>query len=122
MCFAVLSVASLVAAVVSVQLLRLGLFHQNVNDDQTSQQQGPSDAVMLVALVTTASECVLCIISSVISCRLAKAAKDELQRKREGTYQMDEYEKGMMAVSKQERRDAVAVPGEDEWMRGLTSY
>lgn len=100
LCFAALSVASLVTAVVSIQLLRLGLVHKTV-DGQTFEK-GPGDAVILVALVTTACECVLCIISSFISCRLAKAAKDELQRKREGTYQVDEDEKDMMVVSKQE--------------------
>ena len=42
----------------------------------------------------------MCIISSVISCRLAKAAKDELQRTREGTsYQVDELEKDVMVVN-----------------------
>lgn len=92
--------ASLVTAVVSIQLLRLGLTHQTV-DGQTFEK-GPGDAVILVALVTTACECVLCIISSFISCRLAKAAKDELQHKREGTYPVDEDEKDMMVVSKQE--------------------
>ena len=91
LCFAVLSVVSLVTAVVSIQLLRLGLFHKTV-DGQTFQK-GPSDAVIHVALVTTSCECALCIVSSVISCRLAKAAKDELQRKREGTYHADEDEK-----------------------------
>jgi len=90
LCFAASSVASLVAAVVSIQLLRLGLFHKTI-DGQTFLK-GPSDTMMLVALVTTACECALCIISSFISCRLAKAAKDELQRKREGTYRVDEDE------------------------------
>lgn len=79
---------SLVTAVVSIQLLRLGLFHKTI--DGQPVQKSRSDTVLLVALVTTACECVLCIVSSVISCRLAKAAKDELQRKREGTYQVDE--------------------------------
>jgi len=97
MCFAVLSVVSLVTAVVSIQLLRLGLFHKTV--DGHTFPKGPSDAVILVALVTTVCECALCIISSVISCRLAKAAKDELQRKREGTYHVDECEKDVMVVN-----------------------
>jgi len=61
MCLAVLSVVSLVTAVVSIQLLRLGLVHKTV-DGQTFQK-GTSDAVMLVALTTAACECILCIIS-----------------------------------------------------------
>jgi len=97
MCFAAMSVVSLVTAVVSIQLLRLGLFHKTV--DGSTFEAGPSDAVILVALVTTVCECVLCIVSSVISCRLAKAAKDELQLKREGTYHVDEEEKNVMVVN-----------------------
>jgi len=97
LCLAALSVVSLVTAVVSIQLLRLGLLDKTV-DGQTFQK-GTSDAVILVALVTSACECVLCIVSSVISCRLAKAAKDELQRKREGTYQVDDDDKDVMVVN-----------------------
>ena len=102
MCFAALSVVSLVTAVVSIQLLRVGLYHKTVEGHQAFQK-GPSAAVILVALVTTACECVLCIISSVISCRLAKAAKDELQRKGEGTYHVDEDQKDMMMTVNAER-------------------
>ena len=103
LCFAVLTVVSLVTAVVSIQLLRLGLLHKTV-DGQTFQK-GTSDAVILVALATTACECALCISSSVVSCRLAKAAKDELQRKREGTYHADDGDRDVMVVNYQNNRE-----------------
>jgi len=96
LCFAVLSVVSLVTAVVSIQLLRLGLFRKTF--DGETFEKGPDKAVIYVGLVTTTCECALCIISAVISCRQAKAAKDELQRKREGTYHVDEDEKDVMVV------------------------
>lgn len=102
MCFAALSVVSLVTAVVSIQLLRLAVFHKTVDGGETLER-GPSDAVFVVALVTTACECALCIVSAFISCRLAGAAKDELQRKRDGTFHVDEDEKDVMVVVRRER-------------------
>ena len=81
MSFAAFSVISLVTAVVSIQLLRLGLVSQRSIEGHRSQ----NEALIVVALATTAAECAWCIGSSVVSCRLAKAAKEELQRKHEGT-------------------------------------
>jgi len=98
MCFAALSVVSLVTAVVSIQLLRLGLFEKTVDGETFEKVQ--NDAVILVALVSSACECALCIISAVISCRLAKAAKDDLQRKREGTFHVDTDEKDVNITSR----------------------
>jgi len=98
MCFAVLSVVSLVTAVVSIQLLRLGLVHKTVDGQTFQKDRASDDAIIYVALVATSFECALCIVSSVISCRLAKAAKDELQRKREGTYHVDDEDNDVVVV------------------------
>jgi len=114
MCFAVLSVVSLVTAVVSIQLLRLGLVHKTV-DGQTFQKGRASDAVIYVALAATSCECALCIVSSVISCRLAKAAKDELQRKREGTYHVDDDDNDVIVAAAHRQNN-----GEKFFARSLT--
>jgi len=100
MCFAAFSVVSLVTAVVSIQLLRLGLVNQTA-DGQTFQKEN-KDVLILIALVTTGAECIWCIVSSFVSCRLAKAAKEELQRKHEGTFHVKVLgEKDIMVISRE---------------------
>jgi hypothetical protein len=98
MCFAAFSVVSLVTAVVSIQLLRLGLVSPTTS---TGPKQRP-DTLTLVALTVASTECVLCVVSSFISCRLAKAAKEELQRRGEGTYHTAQTigEKDIMIISR----------------------
>ena len=99
MCFAAFSVVSLVTAVVSLQLLRLGLVYQTT-DGQTFHRE-TKDVLVLIALGLTATECAFCIASSVLSCRLARAAKQELQRKREGTFHVQVMgEKDILVVSR----------------------
>lgn len=100
MCFAAFSVVSMVTAVVSIQFLRVGLVNQTT-DGHTFQKE-EKDVLILIALGTTAAECAFCVVSSVISCRLAKVAKEELQRKREGTFHVQVLgDKDILVVSKE---------------------
>lgn len=99
MCYAAFSVVSLVTAVVSLQLLRLGLLNQTTDGHTFQKEQ--RDILILIALGLTATECAFCIISSFLSCRLARAAKHELQRKREGTFHVQVMgEKDIVVVSR----------------------
>lgn len=99
MCFAAFSVVSLVTGVVSIQLLRLGLVNQTTDGDTFQKEK--KDVLILIALGTTAAECGFCIVSAFVSCRLARAAKHELQRKREGTFHVQVLgEKDIMLVSR----------------------
>ncbi|ESN90631.1 hypothetical protein HELRODRAFT_166330 [Helobdella robusta] len=100
MCFAALSVVSLVTVVVSIQLLRLGLVNETT-DGHTFQKEN-KDHVIVVALTVASLEGVFCVISAFISCRLASKAKKELQSKREGTFHVRIMgEKDIVLVSKQ---------------------
>ncbi|XP_013398378.1 uncharacterized protein LOC106164882 [Lingula anatina] len=88
LCFTAFSVVSLVTAVVSIQLLRLGLIN-HTNDGNTFQKE-KKDFLIIVALATAGTECLICIISSFVSCRVARAAKKELFKKREGTFSVQD--------------------------------
>ena len=100
MCFAALSVVSLVTVVVSIQLLRLGLINETT--DGHMFQKEAKDLTIVVALSVTALEGIFCVFSAFISCRLAADAKKELQRKREGTFHVRIMgEKDIVLVSKQ---------------------
>jgi len=56
LCLAVLSVVSLVTAVVSIQLLRLGLLHKTVDGQSFQRDTLREDAVLLVALAKDLSK------------------------------------------------------------------
>ena len=84
MCFTAFSIVSLVTAIVSIQLLRLGLVNQTT-DGHTFQKEH-KDVQILIALGAAGVECFICIVSSFVSCRLARAAKKELCNKREGMF------------------------------------
>jgi hypothetical protein len=80
MCYTALSIVSLVTAIVSIQLLRLGLVN-HTTDGHTFQKE-KKDIRILIALGDAGLEILICIISSIVSCRMAKAAKQELFAKR----------------------------------------
>ncbi len=80
MCFTALSITSLVTAIVSIQLLRLGLVN-HTTDGHTFQKE-EKDVLLLIALGDASLECLICIISSIVSCRMARAAKKELFARR----------------------------------------
>ena len=84
MCFTAFSVVSMVTAVVSIQLLRLGLVN-HTTDGQTFQKQD-KDTLIIIALVLAGSEILVCLLSTLLSCRMAKVAKEELCKRREGMF------------------------------------
>ena len=84
MCFMAFSMVSLVTAIVSIQLLRLGLVNQAT--DGSVYQKEHKDRLILIALPFAGVECLFCIASSFASCRLAKAAKALLAKKTVGTF------------------------------------
>lgn len=84
MSFIALSVVSIVTAVVSIQLLRLGLVN-HTTDGQTFQKEN-KDILILIALAVAGTECIVCILSSILSCRVAKIAKEEMFKQREGMF------------------------------------
>ena len=84
MCFTAFSVVSMVTAVVSIQLLRLGLVN-HTTDGQTFQKQ-EKDTLIIIALGLAGTEILVCLVSTLLSCRMAKVAKEELCKRREGMF------------------------------------
>ncbi|ELU04200.1 hypothetical protein CAPTEDRAFT_225997 [Capitella teleta] len=100
MCFTAFCVVSMVTAIVSIQLLRLGLVN-HTTDGHTFQKED-LDMCILVALGTTGLEIVVCLVSPIPSWRLAKLAKIELQAKREGPFHIEVLgQKDIVVVSRQ---------------------
>lgn len=99
LCFTAFSVVSMVTAVVSIQLLRLGLVN-HTTDGHTFQKKD-KDIIIIMALVVAGTECLVCIMSSLISCRMAKVAKEELCKRREGMFHVKVLgQKDIIVVSK----------------------
>ncbi|XP_064600843.1 transmembrane protein 196-like [Liolophura sinensis] len=88
MCLTAFSVVSLVTAVVSIQLLRLGLVN-HTTDGHTFQKEH-KDVLIIIALVAAGTECIVCLISTIFSCRMAKAVKKELFKQRDGMFHVKE--------------------------------
>ncbi|XP_060552914.1 transmembrane protein 196-like isoform X2 [Ruditapes philippinarum] len=84
MCFTAFSVVSMVVSVVSIQLLRLGLVN-HTTDGHTFQKQN-KDTLIIIALAVAGSEILVCLLSTLLSCRMAKVAKEELCKRREGMF------------------------------------
>ena len=100
MCFTAFCVVSCVTAIVSIQLLRLGLVN-HTTDGHTFQKEH-LDVCILVALATTGLEIVVCLVSCIGSWRLAKMAKKEMRTKREGPFYVEVLgQKDIVVVSRQ---------------------
>ena len=84
MCFTAFSVVSLVTAVVSLQLLRLGMVN-HTTDGHTFQKE-QQDPLIYVALSVAGLEILVCLISVLLSCRIAKVAKEEMCKQRDGMF------------------------------------
>ena len=98
MCFTALSIVSLVTAVVSIQLLRMGLVNQTT--DGSIYQKEPVDKLIVVAMDCAGVEGFICLISSLVSCRMARAAKKDMERKRDGTFHVQVLgQKDILVVS-----------------------
>ena len=103
MCFTAFGIVSLVTAIVSIQLLRLGLVNHTTEGDTYRKEK--LDVFILVALGAAGIECLLSVVSSFVSCRLAKEAKKELQKKQVGTFHVQIVgEKEILVISSKKRR------------------
>ncbi|KAK2170271.1 hypothetical protein LSH36_3g01003 [Paralvinella palmiformis] len=109
MCFTAFNVVSVVTAIVSIQLLRLGLVN-HTTDGHTFQKEY-KDVLIVLALYAAGCECLVCIVSSIVSCRLAKIVKRELAKKREETFHVQIVgNKDILVIS----RAIGAPPGEEK--------
>ncbi|XP_070569444.1 transmembrane protein 196-like [Ptychodera flava] len=75
LCFTAFSFVSLITGVVSIQLLRLGLV--NHTSDGHTYAKEEQDVLIIVALVTAGLECLNSLISSFVSCLVAKKLKQK---------------------------------------------
>lgn len=83
-CFTAFSVVSIVTAVVSIQLLRVGLVN-HTTDGHTFQREN-QDVLIFISLAAAGAEILVCTATIILSFRVAKLAKVELDRKREGMF------------------------------------
>ena len=108
MCFTAFSIVSLVTCIISIQLLRLGLVN-HTTDGQTYQKD-EKDILILLALGVAGTEILFCLISSFVSCRLAKAAKKELQTKKQGMFHVQVLgEKDILVITDNEKEKVLAT-------------
>lgn len=84
MCFIAIAAVSMVTTFVSFQLLRVGL--QNHATDGSTFQKEVKDPLIIIAMGTAGVECLICILSILLSCRVAKIAKEEMCQQREGMF------------------------------------
>lgn len=84
MCFIAIAAVSMVTTFVSFQLLRVGL--QNHATDGSTFQKEVKDPLIIIAMGTAGIECLICILSILLSCRVAKIAKEEMCQQREGMF------------------------------------
>jgi hypothetical protein len=108
MCFTAFSIVSLVTAIVSIQLLRLGLV--NHTTDGHTYQKDSKDILILIALGAAGTEILFCLISAFVSCRLAHAAKKELQQKKKGAFYVQVLgEKDILVITDNEKEKVLAT-------------
>ncbi|CAG5115553.1 unnamed protein product [Candidula unifasciata] len=84
MSFTAFSVVSMVVAVVSIQLLRVGLVN-HTTDGHTFQKE-KKDILIYVSLAAAGTEILVCMASVVLSYRIAKVAKEEHSKQRDGMF------------------------------------
>ncbi|XP_006815793.1 transmembrane protein 196-like [Saccoglossus kowalevskii] len=84
MCFTAFSFVSLITAIVSIQLLRIGLVN-HTSDGQTYAKE-KQDILIILALTTAGLECVNSIVSSFMSCLVARMLKKKTLKGRRERY------------------------------------
>ena len=102
MCFTAFSFVSLVISIISIQLLRMGLVN-HTTDGHTFQKE-EKDILILVALGSAGIEILFGLISSVVGCCMANAAKHELFKKHVGAFHVQVMgEKDVVLVTKNQK-------------------
>ncbi|KAK7103469.1 transmembrane protein 196-like [Littorina saxatilis] len=119
MCFTAFSVVSLVTAVVSIQLLRLGMVN-HTTDGHTFQKE-QQDPLIYVALSVAGLEILVCLISVLLSCRIAKVAKEEMCKQRDGMFHVKENFDEITETSSVDGRDHQNHPDEEGHNNGNDS-
>jgi hypothetical protein len=84
MCLAAVCIVSILTAVVSIQLLRLGLVNQTTAGDTFEKER--KDILILLALGCEGVECLLCVVTVFFSWSLSRQAKRELAQQRNGAF------------------------------------
>ncbi|GFR94062.1 hypothetical protein ElyMa_000909000, partial [Elysia marginata] len=74
----------MVVSVVSIQLLRAGLVN-HTTDGHTFQKE-KQDVLIYVSLTTAGTEIVVCMAAIVLSCSIARIAKEEMSKQRDGMF------------------------------------
>ena len=73
----------------------------NHTTDGHTFQKEETDTLIIIALGAAGTECLFCVISSFVSCRMAHEAKKELFKKREGTFHVQVVgEKDIVVVTR----------------------
>ena len=88
-CFAAFCVICIVTAVVSIQLLRLGLVNQTT-DGQTFAKQD-KDILVIISIGISSAECLLDLICLLAAWRFGTAVKNDVFKKREGTFHVQVF-------------------------------
>ncbi|KAL3309304.1 hypothetical protein Ciccas_012150 [Cichlidogyrus casuarinus] len=107
-CFTLASMVSLLTALVSIQLLRLGLVIHTTQGDTYVKET--LDHLILVALGVTAFECINCVLGAIASCKLAKLAKIHLRKRQNGLFHVLVFEdKDIMVVTKDSKPSNISL-------------
>ena len=83
--FTASNVGSLVAAIVSIQMLYR--WKSRRRDGDNTSLADATDTLPVVALGVAGCECFVCIASFIVSCRMAKTNKKQLQLQRDNSHQ-----------------------------------
>ncbi|CAF1030006.1 unnamed protein product [Rotaria sordida] len=99
LCYVALSIVTLIVDCVNIQLLRLGVV--NIMTDGQAYLKEEKDVLVLIALIVSSIECILCLLSLSVGIRLSYDAANRKFRKREGAFFVQVLsEKEIVVVSK----------------------
>ncbi|UJR15207.1 hypothetical protein I4U23_002166 [Adineta vaga] len=99
LCYIALSIVTLIVDFVNIQLLRLGLV--NITTDGEAYLKERKDILVLVAILISSIECLVCLLSLFLAIRLSYDAANKKFRKKEGAFFVQVLsEKEIVVVSK----------------------
>lgn len=104
MVFTSMSVVALITGIINIQLLRLGLVDRTTDGKIYLKKE--KNILLITGLSAAAMESVICIVSSIVSCRLAKQVKNELMQHRVDepfTIHVCNGEKDLVIVPRQQK-------------------
>jgi hypothetical protein len=94
-----LSIVTLIVDSVNIQLLRLGLV--NITTDGEAYFKDRKDTLVVVAILVSSAECLVCLLSLALGIRLSYDAANKKFRKKEGAFFVQVLsEKEIVVVSK----------------------